>query len=166
MGLLDKVRRWAIAHAPPPFKRTVCACNDCVSFCKTKPGSLIPSDVGPIGQKLVEIGLIQRKEDVGQFLRATRGSIVQDLAAGKQIRVPGIGPARDRRGRCFFLDDQDRCRIHGVSPFGCAYFDAHMERAEIERRQIWAIEQVRGSEDFQTLRSTLKLAEGGKNESY
>lgn len=165
MGLLTSFRHWLASAVPPPFKRTVCACDDCVSFCKTKPGVLIPSDIQPIARRLVELGTIDREENVGQMLRATRGSLVVDKDTGKQVRIPGIGPARDRRGRCAFLDASDRCRIHGVSPFGCAYFDAHMPKEESERRQIWALSQIRVSDSYQALRKTLRLAEGGKNES-
>lgn len=37
---------------------------------------------------------------------------------------------RSQGGRCVFLDEQDRCRIHAVAPFGCAYYDTHMDVAE------------------------------------
>jgi Fe-S-cluster containining protein len=103
--------------------------------------------------------LIDREEDVGQFLRASRATTVYDPKLGKQVRVMKIGPARNRRGRCVFLDESDRCQIHGVSPFGCAYFDAHMPRAECDRRMLWGLVQIRSSPEYQSLRDTLPLAE-------
>jgi Fe-S-cluster containining protein len=164
VALLDWFRRWLASVARPPFKRTVCACKECCSFCKTKPGALIPSDIPRIARRLVELRLIHREENVTQFLRATNPTTVHDRDTGKQVRIPKIGPARDRRGRCVFLDDSDRCQIHGVSPFGCAYFDAHMEPAEVERRWIWGLQQIRSDPAYLELRGGLRLAEGGKNE--
>ncbi|MGH9408945.1 MAG: hypothetical protein ACRD1V_05785 [Vicinamibacterales bacterium] len=70
--------------------------------------------------------------------------------------VGTIGPARNRRGRCVFLTAPD------VSPFGCAYFDAHMDSKEAERRQLWSIQQMRQSDSYAALRRTLAPAEGTK----
>jgi hypothetical protein len=166
MGLLDRIRRWASSHARPPFERTTCACDQCVSFCKTKPGALIPSDLDRIAHRLVDLGRIERPADVGRFLRATRGSEIIDVTTQRTTRIPQIGPARDRRGRCTFLSAEDRCEIHGVSPFGCAYFDAHLPKPEIDRRKLWGLAQMRTSRQYLDLRETLELAEGGKNEKY
>jgi Fe-S-cluster containining protein len=162
MGILDRLRGWTADAARPPFERTVCACRDCVSFCKTKPGILIPSDVPAIAQRLIELKLIERQEDVGQLLRATRPSVVFDRDQGREVEIPKIGPARDVTGRCVFLDRHERCQIHGVSPFGCAYFDAHMSREESERRQLWSLQMIRSSQRYQALRETLKPAEGNR----
>jgi len=160
----QQVAAWAASAARPPFERTICDCRECKSFCKTKPGALIPSDVPRIAARLVELKLIDREETVGEFLRATHASTVFDRDLGKQVQIKKIGPARNRKGRCDFLDESDRCLIHGVSPFGCAYFDAHMPKAEAERRWIWGLSQIRSSAEYQALRETLRLAEGGKNE--
>ena len=157
--LRNTLSAWAASVARPPFKRTVCPCKECASFCKTEPGALIPSDVPRIAHRLVEMKLIDREEDVGQFLRASRATTVYDRNLGMQVRVMKIGPARNRRGRCVFLDESDRCQIHGVSPFGCAYFDAHMPRAECDRRMLWGLVQIRSSPEYQSLRDTLPLAE-------
>ena len=154
---------WVASCAQVPFKRTVCACKECASFCKTKPGSLIPSDIPRIARRLVEMKLIEREEDVEQFLRAARDSTVYDRDLGRQVRIKKIGPARSRKGRCVFLDESDRCQIHEVSPFGCAYFDAHMPRAESERGMIWGLVQIRASREYQSLREKLPLAENLRN---
>jgi Fe-S-cluster containining protein len=164
VGILNRLRDWAVANTRPPFKRTSCACAKCVSFCKTAPGMLIPSDVDRIATRLVDLGRIARPDEVGRFLRATRGTDIFDNAARRGMRVPQIGPARDRRGRCVFLSSDDRCEIHTVSPFGCAYFDAHMPDQEAERRKIWSLEQVRSNRRYADLRATLDPAEGGKGE--
>src|SRR5215472_1638750 len=165
MTFLERLREWSSARTRPPFQRTVCACKDCTSFCKTKPGALIPSDVPRIARRLVELKLIEREEDVGRYLRATRPSTVYENDTGKTIEIPKIGPARDRRGRCVLLDESNRCTIHQVAPFGCAYFDAHMDKTEVERRWIWALQQIRVNVQYHRLRDTLAHAEGGKNES-
>ena len=164
MGILDRLREWAASNIRPPFERTSCTCEQCVSFCKTKPGVLIPSDIDRIAARLVELRRIARPADVKRFLRATRGTDIFDNAAGRGLRVPQIGPARDRRGRCVFLSSDDRCEIHTVSPFGCAYFDAHMPDPEAERRKIWSLEQIRSNRRYAELRATLDPAEGGKGE--
>ena len=160
----EQVWRWTASAARPTFARTVCACHDCSRFCKTKPGALIPSDVPRIAARLVELKLIDREANVSEFLRATHPTTVFDRDLGKHIQIKKIGPARNQKGRCVFLDEADRCRIHSVSPFGCAYFDAHMPKAEAERRWIWGLTQIRSSAEYQSLRETLRLAEGGKNE--
>ena len=159
MKLLDWLRDWSASYAQAPFKRTVCACKDCVTFCKTRPGTLIPSDVDRIAQHLVESGLISDKDGVAPFLRGSRPTTVYDKDEEKEIKIPKIVPARDAKGRCVFLDASDRCGIHQVSPFGCAYFDAHMEEAEIDRRRMWAYQQIRSSLRYRALQETLQSAD-------
>jgi Fe-S-cluster containining protein len=162
MRLLDCLRNWSANYARSPFKRTVCACKDCVSFCKTNPGALVPSDVERIAERLVELRLIEQKADVTRFLRSSRATTVYDVDDEQEAHIRKIVPARDRKGRCVFLDASDRCRIHGMSPFGCAYFDAHMEQPEIDRRRRWAYQQIRSSSQYQSMRQTLQSAEARK----
>jgi hypothetical protein len=32
------------------------------------------------------------------------------------------------------MDEEDRCRIHSVSPYGCSHFDAHQTKEEADLR--------------------------------
>src|SRR5215831_10222164 len=101
--------------------RTVCACAECVTCCKTQPGSLVPGDLEAITRFL---GLPD--EDVRALFVQSRGSLVLHRATGVTRWVGSITPARKADGSCVFLDAHERCRIHAVAPFGCAYFDTHM----------------------------------------
>ena len=52
-------------------------------------------------------------------------------------RFAGFGalaPARRQDGACLFLDEEHRCRIHSVSPYGCSHFDAHQTDEEANLR--------------------------------
>ena len=69
-------------------------------------------------------------------------------------------------GRCVFLGDDDRCRIHPVAPFGCAYHDLHMPRREGEERSRWGLMAVRDSEAYRLLRSKLPMATSWKPRTY
>jgi len=153
---------WVASAARPPFARTVCACKTCASFCETRPGALIPSDVPRIAHRLVKMKLIDHEEKVGQFLRASGSTTVYEPDLEKQVRIMQIAPARNRRGRCVFLDESNRCQIHEVSPFGCAYFDGHMPREERDRRMLWGLELIRSNAEYQSLRNTLPVAENLK----
>lgn len=43
--------------------------------------------------------------------------------------IPTITPRQRADGTCVFLDDAGLCKIHSVSPLGCACVDSHMSRA-------------------------------------
>jgi hypothetical protein len=43
---------------------------------------------------------------------------------GAVVTLPTLVPATSADGRCKFLS-KGRCMIHEVSPFGCAFIDAH-----------------------------------------
>jgi Fe-S-cluster containining protein len=58
-------------------------------------------------------------------LLASPGAIV--VAEGECFAIPTIVPARRSAGACRFLKD-DRCTIHAVNPFGCAYFSAEQSK--------------------------------------
>ena len=45
-----------------------------------------------------------------------------------------LTPARRQDGACLFLDEEDRCRIHSVSPYGCSHFDTHQTKEEADLR--------------------------------
>lgn len=99
------------------YRRTECACAFCRAPCRHNPGGLDPADLPR---------LCPEGEDVfawaEQHLRALTGQT-----------FPTLVPARGSDGHCHWHFD-GRCAVHTVSPYGCAFFDSHMPRAEVERR--------------------------------
>lgn len=132
----------------PPFERTVCACPECVSCCQTRPGSLAVGDMERIAEFLGE-----PVEEAKRHFVASPGALLLSMLTLEKIRVGGITPA-STNGRCTFLDEQDRCRIHQVSPAGCAYFDMHMGWEDGSSRSMW-LARGQMSREYQALRDTL-----------
>ena len=148
------------------FNRTVCACADCTACCKRQPGPLAPGDFERIVDHLAkaqnvtpEVALEQAKT---QFC-ASPGALVQRVS-GQVVRVGTITPQM-KKGRCVFLDENDRCSIHAVAPFGCAYFDTHMNRAQAMERSVWLVHQ-QATTEYQQLRLTLPYARTYKPSAY
>lgn len=119
------------------FARTVCDCGECTINCHYIPGYLIPADLNRIAEHLVCSDSI---EFALEYLLASPGATVLDRGQVRQI--PTLVPARRSDGACIFLDEQNRCRVHEVSPFGCAFFDAHQSRDESNRRSGQGLFQV------------------------
>ena len=139
--------------AAPPFERTVCACAECVACCKKQPVPLALGDFERIGDRL--------GEDVARSkLWRSPGAIVGKLVAGElsMFRIRTITPRADATGRCVFLGADDRCEIHDVSPYGCAFFDVHMERREGNRRADWYLRGINDNPEYARLRSTLEAS--------
>jgi hypothetical protein len=67
-----------------------------------------------------------------RHLLASPGALV--LRGDKVFRIPMLVPARRPDGACTFLTAEGLCGIHEVAPFGCSFFDSHMEAAEADRR--------------------------------
>lgn len=137
-----------------PFERTTCACSDCVDCCKQQPASLHPGDFERIAAFLGET-----LEAAKRFFWASPGALVGKLVNG-QVHTFRIGTITPRLvdGRCVFLDAQDRCQIHTVAPFGCAYFDTHMGTEEGQRRGMWHLRAVATDDEYQRLRDSLPKA--------
>ncbi len=133
----------------PPFERTVCACTECVACCKQQPGFLIPGDIQRIAEFL--------GAPVQEFLWASPGAKAMDTRTGRVFSIPTITP-RMKDGRCAFLDENDRCKIHPVAPFGCAYADTHMSLEHGQRISVWAMREVMESGAYQEFRSHLPAA--------
>lgn len=134
-----------------PFKRTVCACSECLACCERQPGYLIPDDLPTISQYL--------GEPVEPYLVASPGALVGRVTSRglEKFRVGSIVPRTvNAAGRCVFLDE-GRCRIHAVAPFGCSMFDTHQRAGEWEERSMWGIQQMMTAE-YQDKRSTLSPA--------
>lgn len=137
------------------FARTTCACAECVQCCKEQPGALIPGDLERIAAHLGET-----PEEAARHFWSSPGALLMDSRSGRTFRQRTITP-RAVDGRCVFLDAYDRCRVHAVSPAGCAYFDTHLSRAEGERRSF-AVVVLQRDADYQQLRTTLPAADSYK----
>jgi len=132
------------------LERTECACPEDVAYCRGTPGQLIGSDVDALRSLLGE-------EDLLDLLQASRGARVEQ--GGRTWRVPTIRP-RMRDGRCVFLEDDDRCRVHAAAPFGCACFDAHMDPSESDARAWWGVAAIVSDEQYLALHARLKERHG------
>lgn len=145
----------------PPFDRTVCSCAEDVEPCRRQPGYLIPGDL----QRIVRyLGRVGRDDDVERLFWASPGAVVTGGGAGpRSIRT--ITPSMVD-GRCVFLDPEDRCSIHHVAPFGCAYFDAHMSDDRAQRRSSWGLVQIVESEDYRRERAQLPKATSWNPRAY
>ena len=128
-----------IANARTEFgyKRTVCACVECVSNCRYIPGYLISADIRRIARHL---GFTNLVEFAFRYLLASPGATV--MQAGRIFQIPTLVPRRKADGSCVFLDEHNRCRIHEVSPYGCAFFDAHQSDAEAQRRSGRGLQEI------------------------
>jgi hypothetical protein len=62
-----------------------------------------------------------------EYLAASEGALV--VYRGEVMRIPTIVPAQKPDGSCVLLDEQDRCTIHAVAPYGCSHFDTHQSRS-------------------------------------
>ena len=133
------------------FKRTTCACKDCTACCKRQPGPLAHGDFERIAAYLGETHA-QAKE----HFWASPGALVKLRDSGQTIRIGTITP-RFRKGRCVFLDENDRCKIHPVAPFGCSHFDTHQSAQTAMPRSLWLVKS-QTNEYYQRLRNELPYA--------
>jgi len=97
------------------------------------------------------------EEDVRALFVASRGTLVMDSRTGRKRWIGSITPARKADGTCIFLE-AGRCTIHPVAPFGCAYFDVHMDVREAAPRSSW-LARAMDTPLYQALRSLLVPAE-------
>jgi Fe-S-cluster containining protein len=119
------------------FRRTKCGCGDCTINCKYLPGYLLPEDLVRIARSLGYANLGQFAFD---HLLASPGATV--MSEGRVFQIPTLVPRRKEDGSCKFLDEKSRCTIHAVSPYGCAFFDAHQSGAEADRRSSRGLQEI------------------------
>ena len=143
-----------------PFSRTKCACPSCSACCKRQPGSLAPGDFERIAAHLGET-----EEQAKAHFWASPGALVKNSETGETVRVGTVTP-RFRHGRCVFLDEKDRCKIHEVAPFGCSHFDTHMSAAHGQARSLYLVQQQMQDENYQKLRNALPYATHYKPNRY
>ena len=121
------------------FERTECDCEECIQFCVSLPGSLIPADLEAISGRLGYDDLVQFAVE---NLLASPGAIVSD---GKNlIRIPTLVPQRGADGACKFLRDS-RCSIHAQAPYSCAFFEAGQDQHEATSGAYAVYRRLRGN---------------------
>lgn len=111
------------------FRRTTCPCRGCAISCEHLPGCLAPPDVERIARFL-------EYTDVEKFARenlVTSDGARVVTADRRVVSLPTLVPATRANGHCKFLKD-GLCTIHPVSPYGCAFLDAHMSDRELGDR--------------------------------
>jgi Fe-S-cluster containining protein len=111
------------------FRRTTCPCRACALTCQHLPGPLAPPDVERIARFL-------EYTDLEKFAR--ENLVTSDgprvVTSGRKIiHLPTLVPATQANGHCKFLQD-NLCTIHAVSPYGCAFLDAHLSDADLAAR--------------------------------
>jgi Fe-S-cluster containining protein len=124
------------------FERVICDCPECTVNCKHIPGYLVPSDVARIAKHLGYgedlNGLI---EFAAANLLASPGATVGCSETGEVGQIPTLVPGRRRDGACKFLDGNDHCTIHEVSPYACAFF-GHQSDDDADRRSLTGLHAV------------------------
>lgn len=117
------------------FERTKCACSSCITNCKFMPGFLLPSDLA----RMIP-------SDVDPFIWAEANLLASPgalVAKGEELfRIPTLVPAVKLDRSCIHLNEENRCDIHEIAPFGCAFFDCGPERGEISRQALIALIQA------------------------
>ena len=134
------------------FSRTACGCPLCQAYCRVRPGTLDPEDLArlcPPGQDLLTWA--------ERHLRARAGG-----------PYPALVPARAIAGHCHWYVGGG-CSVHADAPYGCAFFDAHMDDAEVARRVGATVAAIRAdaaadgpyARVWRHLRDRELVAEGG-----
>lgn len=118
--------------------RTECACSTCVNNCRHLPGYLIPADLERISRYLGYKSIVKFAFDC---LLASPGATVARFD-GSIFRIPTLVPRRKADGSCIFLGEGNRCTIHGVSPFGCSFFDCKQTPEETNRRSVRGLQEI------------------------
>ena len=132
-----------------PFERTICDCAQDQDRCRSGPGHLIPSDLPRLATYLKE-----RNVDVSKTLQQGRGALVMNTKTMQTYRIPTITPSMRDDGSCVFFE-AGRCTVHPVAPFGCAYFDVHMDATEGHVRSMWGLHAIVNDPSYQAVRSRL-----------
>lgn len=147
------------------FERTVCACHSCKACCKRQPGPLASGDFERLVTWREEQGFDRDLAEkwVKDHLWASPGCIVKN-GLGETKRIGTITP-RYKKGKCVFLTADERCSIHEVAPFGCAFFDTHMSWGKAHTRSNWLAYDQQNPE-YQKLRNELPYATHHKPLKY
>lgn len=123
------------------------------------PGCLVPGDL----ERIQEFVGDPRPEFILENFVVSDGAKVAKVISGTPciISVPSIVPAQKADGSCVFLDENDRCKIHPVSPFGCSRLDTHMSAVEGTRRVTWCVtEQIEAHKQQTTFSKWCQVLDG------
>jgi hypothetical protein len=120
------------------FARTECACAECVLNCQHMPGYLIPEDLPAMAAAL---GYDDWDKFAFENLAASSGATVM-TSDGKVCQIPTLVPQRQANGACKFLTTENRCQVHTVKGFGCAYFDCQQSRQEADARSLRGLHAI------------------------
>ena len=103
------------------FERTFCSCRQCTISCEHVPGALCPDDLERMARHLgcADVQTLAREK-----LAASDGVVITIAATGQRVSLRTLVPKSRADGSCTFLSE-GKCRIHAVSPYGCAFIDAH-----------------------------------------
>jgi hypothetical protein len=127
------------------FKRTSCACDGCTINCEYMPGYMIPDDLDRIWQFVAPE--LSREDFARKYLLWSSGATVYTEGFG-QFKVPNLVPnTHPESTACIFLDENSRCKIHAVSPFGCAFFDDHMSHEKGLERSMAGVNAIMVASD-------------------
>lgn len=123
------------------------------------PGALAPRDLPVIAAHL---GYDDVRRFADECLLASDGAKVR--MESRVVSLPTLVPSPGANSFCRFLK-AGRCTIHAVSPFGCAYIDAHMPDLEFTRRANALYAELLADRDRQGEYTTLceELRAGGRN---
>jgi hypothetical protein len=115
-------------------QRSVCDCSICINNCKWMPGFLIPADLERMAP---QVAPLQWAED---HLLASPGALV--MKGLSFFRIPTLVPKTKTDGSCVNLQPDNRCAIHAIAPFGCAFFDCKSKRGdELSRNGLMTVYQ-------------------------
>ena len=97
-----------------------CTCEDCVDACKAAPGWFAPGEA----EKAAELLGMPFEDFKNEYL------IVEYWVGGARVWSPrkdyqpkggqdALWADAFKKGRCVFLDENDRCKIHAAKPYAC-----------------------------------------------
>ena len=97
----------------PNLKETSCTCKECVGMCKKRPCWGTPEEI----EKLIDMGYahrLMRDYWVGGFDDHKEGDV--DIVSPAIVGYCGISAPSWPKGRCTFLNKEDRCEIYELRP--------------------------------------------------
>ena len=122
-----------------------CTCSRCVGACERTPGIFKPGEAEKaaalIGKPLSE--MIGNEIVIDYWIGREGGNVLyyRPRKEGDETDADGLvsfGSAFEQ-GRCAFLDDSNRCRIHAAKPFECrASFSCREQPSRTHKEQAVA----------------------------